>query len=127
MGLGINSFMSQTLVTALKNSGITFLYQAKNTALITPPSKYWKDVTQLGLSGDLGEEWEQYRRALAGTGILLATTEDELRWSGGDESGYPTVKNLYRALFESMWAPASRGWEYKLWKWKLVLKLKLFF
>jgi hypothetical protein len=57
--------------------------------------------------------------------FFLATTEDELRWSGGDGIGFPTVKNLYRALTDSMWAPTIRGWDYKLWKWNLVIKLKV--
>jgi hypothetical protein len=127
MGMGNNSFLSQALLTALKDRGITFLYQARNTSLNAPLNTYWIDVNQLGINGDLAKEWEQYRRALAGAGILLAPTEDELRWSGGDGSGFPTAKNLYRALSESMWAPTIRGWGYKLWKWNLALKLKLFF
>jgi hypothetical protein len=55
-----------------------------------PPVSYWKDSNQLGLIGDQAIEWDRYKRALVGAGILLAPMEDELRWSGGDGSGFPT-------------------------------------
>jgi hypothetical protein len=66
MGLGINSFLSDALLNSLKNSGITFLYQARNTTSNMPPVSYWKDSYQLGLIGDQAIEWDRYKRALVG-------------------------------------------------------------
>jgi hypothetical protein len=69
-----------------------------------PLSTYWIDATQLGFIGDLASEWEAYRSALSGVGIQLNANKDELSWSGGDGSGFPSARNLYRALSESMWS-----------------------
>jgi ribonuclease HI len=60
-------------------------------------------------------------------GIQLNAFENDLRWSGGDGSSLSSTRNLYRALSESMWLHTTIGWCYKLWKWNLALKLKLFF
>jgi hypothetical protein len=83
MGMGQNSFLSKSLMTTLKDRGITFLYQVRNTSLNAPLNTYWIDATQLGINSDLSMEWEQYRRALMGAGIQLAPTEDELSWLVG--------------------------------------------
>jgi hypothetical protein len=127
MGMGLNSFLSKYLLAALKVQGITFLYQVRNTIMSAPLSTYWIDATKLGFIDDLASEWEAYISALSGTGIQLNEIKDELSWSGGDGSGTPSARNLYKALLESMWSHNISGWCYKLWKWKLALKLKLFF
>jgi hypothetical protein len=71
-------------------------------------TSYWKDANQIGLLGDLAQEWEQYRRALASVGILLDPSEEYLRWSCGDASSYPVVKKLYRAFSDSFWLQFPR-------------------
>jgi hypothetical protein len=48
-------------------------------------------------------------------------------WAGGDKSGILSVKNLYKALAEIFWHHTIKGWRYKLWKWNVALKIKLFF
>jgi hypothetical protein len=84
-------------------------------------------VTEMALTGDQATEWELYRQALDSPGILLTSTEDELRWEGGDGKGFPTAKKLYKALADVLWAPVIQDWTFKLWSWQLALKVKLFF
>jgi hypothetical protein len=88
---------------------------------------YWKDSRQLGLIGDLAHIWESFIRSLAGAGIVLEPKEDELRWSGGDGSGYPTVKKLYKAASDVIWGQSAEDWVLKIWKWQIELKMKCFF
>jgi hypothetical protein len=57
----------------------------------------------LGLEGDLATEWEKYRRNLIGSGIQLLDRLDELMWTGGDNSGQLTVKNVYNAVASKLW------------------------
>jgi hypothetical protein len=47
--------------------------------------------------GDLALEWDFFCRALIGTGVQIQNKEDELIWTGGDNSGILTVKNVYCA------------------------------
>jgi hypothetical protein len=127
MGLGNLSLVSAPLLNALKSRGLTFLYQARNQSPLAPWLSYWKDSRQLGLIGDLAHDWERFIHSLEGAGILLGPKEDELRWSGGDGSGFQKVKNLYKAVSEVLWGPANGEWVLKLWKWHIELKLKCFF
>jgi len=127
MGLGEQFILSSGLIDALNHHGITYLYQALNIARTNHLSSYWKDGATLGLFGDLAKEWEDYQSVLLGAGIQLLEREDELLWAGGDKSGILSVKNLYKALKEIFWHHTIKGWRYKLWKWNVALKLKLFF
>jgi hypothetical protein len=58
----------------------------------------------------LALEWDGYCRALSGSGILLQDRDDELYWTGGDQSGYLTVKNVYRAIVRIKWLHQFGGW-----------------
>jgi hypothetical protein len=40
--------------------------------------------------------------------------------------GRMTVKNIYAALISTYEWPQTKGWKYKLWKWEIQLKKKLF-
>jgi hypothetical protein len=81
----------------------------------------------MALTDDQSMEWELYRQALASAGILLTSIADELCWEGSDGMGFPTTKNIYKALEDVLWAPVIRYWAFKLWSWHLTLKVKLFF
>jgi hypothetical protein len=59
-------------------------------------------------------------------GVSLCEKEDTLIWTGGDSSGRMSVKNIYATLISIYEWPQTKGWKYKLWKWEIQLKKKLF-
>jgi hypothetical protein len=68
-------------------------------------------------------EWQHYCKALRGTGILLRNMVDTLVWTGGDSSGVISVKNIYKAIINSLDYPFDSGWIQNLWKWQIQLKI----
>jgi hypothetical protein len=71
LGLGRQSILSSDLIYALKQQGITFLYQALNIARSDHLSSYWKEGSTLGLSGDLAKEWDDYQSVLSWGGYTV--------------------------------------------------------
>jgi hypothetical protein len=63
---------------------------------------------------------------LIGSGVQLLDRPDELKWTGGDNSGQLTVKNVYNALATKLWKKTIGGWRKKLWSWDCPQKIKLF-
>jgi hypothetical protein len=61
-----------------------------------------------------------------GEGVQILNRPDELIWTGGDNSGFLTVKNVYSALTNKLWQHPIGGWRKKLWSWDCALKIKLF-
>jgi hypothetical protein len=82
-------------VTALNQKHIFSLAQARNLSDSHHLCNYWLKSSDLDLSGDLASEWDQYRRALIDSRILLQDRADMLMWIRGDKSGVPTVKIFY--------------------------------
>jgi hypothetical protein len=67
LGLGPSSFLSSHLIDALKQKNISMLAQVwkqqdQNTFLSN-----WKDSGDLGLTGELSREWQQFRQGIAGS------------------------------------------------------------
>jgi len=89
-------------------------------------SKKWISAKDLGISGDLEMEWEQYCRDLNEAGVSLREKEDTLIWTGGDSTGRMLVKNIYSTLISIYEWPQTKRWKFKLWKWEIQLKKKLF-
>jgi len=52
----------------------------------------------LGLTGLVAIEWKTFVKALIDSGVQLQHGEDTLIWTGGDQSGLLTVKNVYNAM-----------------------------
>jgi hypothetical protein len=52
--------------------------------------------------------------------------EDKLMWIGGDNSGFPSVKNFYWSIITSKSLLKVETWRHSIWKWKVQLKIKLF-
>jgi hypothetical protein len=48
--------------------------------------------------GDQATEWDSFRRSLIVSGVQLLDRPDELKWTGGDNSVFLTVKNVYCPL-----------------------------
>jgi hypothetical protein len=126
LGLGRHSLLSPELLCVLKQRNITFLFQARGEVCTAYLDSYWKYSGELGLSGDLENEWDCYCSYLSGVGIQLQDREDELKWSGGDKLGELTVKNVYRDVAEINWQQTIGGWRKSIWNWNLALKIKLF-
>jgi hypothetical protein len=51
---------------------------------------------------------------MIGSGVQLLDKLDELKWIGGDKSGFLTVKNIYSALASKLWKNTNGGWRKKL-------------
>jgi hypothetical protein len=47
-------------------------------------------------------------------------------WTGGDNSGFPTVKKFYWAILSTKNLRKFGGWRRSIWKWNIQLKIKLF-
>jgi hypothetical protein len=88
----------------------------------------WRSNADLGLTGNLADEWNNYTNELNGAGVTLhSNEEDTLLWTGGDKKGDLTVKNCYEAILSLQELSVRRGWQRQFWKWHLPLKVKLFF
>jgi hypothetical protein len=95
LGLDAHLVLSLPLVTALNQKNIFSLAQAKGLSDSHHFCNYWFNNSDLGLSGDLASEWDQYIRVLIDSEILLQDRADVMMWIGGDKSGVPTVKIFY--------------------------------
>jgi hypothetical protein len=76
--------------------------------------------------GDLALEWSKFCRDLIGSGVQLQKIEDELIWTGGDNLGILSVKNVYNSLAKKLWQQPTRGWRRHLWPWDVTLKIGLY-
>jgi len=72
--------------------------------------------------------WNNFMVELSQPEITLKEgAEDQLLWNGDDSSGSLFVRNCYNAFFSTQALPIRRGWKNKLWKWRIQLKILLFF
>jgi hypothetical protein len=126
LGMGENSFLSINLMSALNHRNILTLAQARRHSDSQHLSSYWLSSSDLGFSGDIAAEWDQFRWALIDSGAFLQDTEDDLMWIGGDNSRSPTVKNIYWAIISTKNLRKVGTWRQSIWKWKIQLKIKLF-
>jgi hypothetical protein len=92
------SILSGELICELNMKHIYFLYQASHPFSFSLLGQNWVNSIELGLEGDLGCEWENYRNHLLHAGIVLNEKTDELTWLGDDKSGLISVRNVYNTL-----------------------------
>jgi hypothetical protein len=126
MGMGKDSILSNEMILLLNFKNVYLLYQARCAHPQGTICTNWLDSADLGLEGELAAEWEMYRRNLIGSGIHLLESLDELKWTGGDNSGQLSVKNVYNALTKKLWKIKIGGWRRKPWSWDCPQKIKLF-
>jgi hypothetical protein len=101
LGMGNSSFISKNL-QMLSIFGISrHLIKLEFTLRISLPSTNWMSNIDLGLTGALEKEWDLYRLALIKSGAILTEEKDNLMWSGGDDSGIPTVNFFYLSIIKT--------------------------
>jgi hypothetical protein len=110
LGMGNTSLLSSELLLALKNHHIRYLYQAKAQTSWGFVIDQWRSSEDLGLTGNLALEWKNYIRALNSSGVQLRTGEDNLLWTGGDQSRVLSAKNVYNALAIKCWPHQISSW-----------------
>jgi hypothetical protein len=86
----------------------------------------WKKAGDLGLEGELIEEWNNYVKGLVGSGFELNNEKDSLMWSWDTKGGQVTTKQAYEVQLEEAVVVEPVFWYSDLWNWHLPLKIKLF-
>jgi hypothetical protein len=88
----------------------------------------WKSNVDFELSGFHFSDWENYIVELNKVWVTLhPNSEDARLWMGGDTTGDLNVKNVYDSILSTQVLPICQGWRVQLWKWKMQLKVILFF
>jgi hypothetical protein len=82
----------------------------------------WKSTEDLGLQGDLAEEWRLYVNLLNHNAICLKDSNDELSWSINKSLWVLTTKLGYETKINKD-LEVERLWWWKV-VWKLVCPLK---
>jgi hypothetical protein len=124
--MGIKALLSSRLLECLHNLGLHYLFHIKAPHSCCTLGENWKTSSSLLLDGELSAEWIRYTKHLNEAGICLQERPDKLIWTGGDKSGYISVRNIYKALTEEIWPTRDLTWRNRLWKWNCPLKIKLF-
>jgi hypothetical protein len=124
--MGDKSFLSHNLISLLRQKKISVLAQAWGQQDQASPMTYWIRSNELDITGELAVEWDHFRISLIGSGASIQDKDDKLMWTGGDSSGFLTVKNAYMALLSTQSLSILGGWRKKIWKWDIQLKIKLF-
>jgi hypothetical protein len=128
LGLGERSFLLNETINQLNQKQVYVLAHAVVARNPITTTELWMSSTDLGLTGLIAEDWDNFTRELNGVGVSLqATEQDSLLWSGGDNKGELTVKNVYEAIFSLEEILVWSGWQRNFWKWHLPLKVILFF
>jgi hypothetical protein len=76
--------------------------------------------------GPLLVEWHNFRCDLINSWILFQDKPDALIWTGGDQTGIISVKNVYLVVEKLKWIHTTRIWRKALWSWDCPLKIKIF-
>ena len=84
-------------------------------------------VEKLGICGQWVEEWTYYIVSLNRVGIWLKEEEDVLVWSWNNSFEQVCAKFVYVVISQLRSFYVNKCWYYRLWKWKMPLKLKCFF
>jgi len=72
LGLDKGSFLSTEMINHLNGHHVFYLYQARSASTIGTFYTNWLTCVELGLKGELANEWERYRKRLIDAGIALS-------------------------------------------------------
>jgi hypothetical protein len=117
--------LSTSLIQHLNNRHIYTLAQA---ALPDVPgfTQRWIDANQLGLSGDLATEWNNFLLILKSSGITLNNTNDKIVWSWNKAMGTITANLAYQSISNNYHKERTRWWFKSIWKVNIPSKITCF-
>jgi hypothetical protein len=128
MDLGDSAILSEGILSILKERGVSTLAQESTNSNLLTGIEHWKRSDDVGLRDAQENEWDLFTIGVSQEWITLqADEEDKIIWIGGDSSGKLMVKNCYYALISIQYFSVMIGWKTKLWRWRIQLKIILFF
>jgi hypothetical protein len=127
LGLGRHALLSSSLLAHLHRKSLYFLHQFKSPSSGGLLGDHWLSGADLQLDSDLISEWDGYTQLLKDAGIRLQERPDTLLWTGGDQSGSLTAKNVYLALARKFWTQDNARGRQQIWKADCPVKLKFSF
>jgi len=86
----------------------------------------WKLAEDIGLEGELLEEWNNYVKGLFGSGFELNNEKDLLLWSWDTKHGQVSTKQAYEVQMVRTTGADTIFWYSEISNWQLPLKIKLF-
>jgi len=126
LGMGNEYFLSNALIQHLNEHQVHYLYQAREAFATGVSVANWVSSTDLGLSGTLATEWDNFKSHLSAMGMSPTDDHDEIRWTGEDGTCIISTKNFYNALGAELWQKNDDIAKRRIWSWGCPLKLKLF-
>jgi hypothetical protein len=128
LSIGDRSFLNEELISLLNQKQVSTLAQASIERDHVTFAEVWRRSEDMELTWDHATYWYNFTVELSRAGITLnEDAKDLLMWTGGDSSRKFTVKNCYNAILSTRALLNWRGWKVKLWKWRVQLKIMLFF
>ena len=125
-GCGMSHLLSDPLKNFLQREGLTFLSQVADQASTTFWNQGWMSGIDIGVQGNLAEEWDRYTQALRVANIRLVQRNDSLVWDH-HPSGIYSPKAGYSKLTRDMAGLEEEWWWKQLWKLQCPLKCKIFY
>lgn len=126
LGCGGNFRLFEELINYLNLQGFHRLNHIKKVWITSSRSTYWMMALDLGLHDNLAVEWDTFINNLNEGGIRLTNFEDSLVWSWDNVEGKVSVKKAYEVVSAHLSCPDHKWWFSLLWRWRLLLKLKVF-
>lgn len=118
--------ISSSLVDYLAEIGYDTLSRIKKPHGINSDPYYWYSAKDLGISGVVTLEWDEYILRLNSSGCRLNDQKDTFSWISNSETGTITAKSAYLELIRENLFHEEKWWFTVLWKWKIPLKMKCF-
>jgi len=78
------------------------------------------------MEGIPAEEWKNFILEINLNGIRVNNSKDHLIWSWDTSFGEVKSRLTYEAILYSKVEPNHRWWNYCIWKWPILAKLKCF-
>lgn len=98
LGLGADSFLSNSLINASSQKQVSVLAQAWRPHEQDYNITSWYSSVELELIGSLTVEWDHYRRELQASGVSIFDSAEELIWNRKDSSRDLSTKNVYASI-----------------------------
>lgn len=123
--LGCDKILLLGTFILLHQMGYNYLNHAKNP-LRSGSTNYWLFSYEIGLSGEAGNDWNQYILKLSHASIALNYELDILKWSWQEDCGDIAAGHAYSTIAEQHHLGLIQWWYRFLWRWNVPLKLHCF-